>query len=87
MKKFKEPTFIYLPIQIISFEVLMVIFIKKYNSINLKQFFIYINIAIILSVVLIIISKVFKKRSKLIDYIFVPTVIFFTIYSVWKLFF
>ncbi|MBP1926514.1 hypothetical protein J2Z76_002383 [Sedimentibacter acidaminivorans] len=84
MKNLKNPAFIYLIINTILMQIIGVIAFNRYNSQGLKQLIIYMDIAVVLSLLFFYITKVLNKKNKIIDFIFVPCIVFFTIYSIWS---
>jgi len=84
MKNLKNPTFIYLIINTILMQIVGVVAFNRYNSQGLKQLIIYMDIAVVLSLLFFYITKVLKKKNKIIDFIFIPCIVFFAIYSMWS---
>jgi hypothetical protein len=58
--------------------------LNKDYSLRLKYLFIYMDIAVILSLLLLFITKVLKKKNKIVDIIFIPCIIFFVFFSIWS---
>lgn len=84
MKNLKNLTSLYSAINIILFQVIGIVLFSKDFSQRLKYLFIYMDVAVILSLLLLFITKVLKKKNKIIDLIFVPCIIFFVIFSIWS---
>lgn len=85
MKNIKEnikkyPIFIYLALQTILFQIIGVIALKKNNHPDIKHLFIYMDIAVILSVFSFFIHKIlntkYKKLVNIIDFISVLFVLY-----------
>lgn len=84
MKKIKSPLYISLVIQTISFQIVGIIVLYKYNNLELNHLIVYMDIAIFLSLIRLFISKVLNKKHKIINFIFIPSIIYFMIYSIWS---
>lgn len=82
----KNPIFVYLVTQTILFQILGIIALSKYNSPELRHLFIYMDIAMFLSLLLFFTTKILEKKHKIIDFIFVPSIVFFVIYSIYPFF-
>lgn len=76
---------LYIGIPTISFQIIGIIGLNKYDKVELKHLFIYMNIAICLSLTILFVRKILNKKSPILDFIFVPSIIFVTIYSLYPL--
>ena len=86
MKKIKNPIYIALVIQIILFQIIGIIALNKYNNPELNHLIVYMDIAIFLSLLRLFITKVLDKNHKILNFIFIPSIFYFIIYSIWPLF-
>lgn len=66
-------------VQLIGFMVFNEIYPQRY-----KDLIIYTDISIILLLVFLFITKVMKKKSKIIYFIFIPLIAGFAIFSIWS---
>lgn len=84
MKNTKSFTSLYPAINIILFQVVGIVLFSKDFSQRLKYLFIYMDVAVILSLLFLFITNILKKKNKIIDLIFIPCIIFFVIFSIWS---
>lgn len=84
MKSIKNFKYLYPAINIILFQVIGIVLFSKDFSQRLKYLFIYMDVAVILSLLFSFITKVSKKKNKIIDLIFIPCIIFFVFFSIWS---
>lgn len=84
MKNIKNLSALYPAINLILFQIIGIMVLNKDYSQRLKHLFIYMDIAVILSLLLLFITKVLKKKNKIIDVIFIPCIIFFVFFSIWS---
>lgn len=84
MKNIKNFTSLYPLINAILFQVIGIVVFNKDFSQRLEHLFIYMDVAVILSLFFSFITKVLKKKNKIIDLIFIPCIIFFVIFSIWS---
>jgi len=82
MKKIKNPIYLYLVIQTILIQIMGYIAFTKYNNSSLNKLFISMDIAVLLSLVLLIKNKILNVKGKILDYIFVPCIVISIIYSI-----
>ena len=84
MKNLKNPILFYLLINPILMQIIGIMAFNMDFPQGLKHLFIYMNIAVVLSLLFLYITKVLNKKNKIIDFIFIPCIVFFAIYSIWS---
>jgi hypothetical protein len=84
MKNIKNFTSLYALINAILLQVIGIVVFNKDFSQRLEHLFIYMDVAVILSLLFLFITNVLKKKNKIIDLIFIPCIIFFVFFSIWS---